>query len=327
MSTRNYKTQKAENQGESSHSVGDSPFFVIQELRDRFGVRFVLCNPDKSPVGVWRHRRPTAEAVERHLREGGLVGVVPASARLIGYDFDGVDCEALLLQHPPRLAIASRQADRLHVYYDLRGWQNENGHITFPDFPGLWAERRSGAGYLCMHGGLEALASLRAALNQREKTGEACPPPKFEKAPKAEQMNLPINAGSNTALFDAVRTWAGGQVLGDCPEAWTARVIERARLVNLEFLPSDRKPESKVKSTARSVARYFWDGGRGPSTFRERQAWKAHRRAARQREKNWLRDRAIIAMSEAGASQRAIAAEFNVSRGTVQNVLRTGKGA
>ena len=68
---------------------------ALEALRDR-GAHFVLHGPDKRPIAkAWQKNRPEFEAVVRHSKAGGLIGVIPASVGCAVVDVDEGDSAAV----------------------------------------------------------------------------------------------------------------------------------------------------------------------------------------------------------------------------------------
>ena len=89
---------------------------------DARGAHFVLARADKSAIGQgWQKHRRTLDEVLRHLEEGGLVGVIPASLDCTVVDIDKGGERALqgvrVLLGDPVGTIPSRGEDHWHLWY------------------------------------------------------------------------------------------------------------------------------------------------------------------------------------------------------------------
>lgn len=74
--------------------------------------------------------------------------------------------------------------------------------------------------------------------------------------PAAEMPRVGLSR--NCDLFDALRKWAYRAIRQGWPtfEQWTAAVLQRAEMVNIQQNPTAPLPFSEVKATAKSVAKY-----------------------------------------------------------------------
>ena len=89
---------------------------------DARGAHFVLARADKSAIGQgWQKHRRTLDEVLRHLEEGGLVGVIPASLGCTVVDVDTGGEKALqgvrTLLGDPVGTVPSRGPERWHLWY------------------------------------------------------------------------------------------------------------------------------------------------------------------------------------------------------------------
>ena len=118
---------------------------------------YLLCRADnKAPARPWKEFRPCGEDMARHLQQGGLIGVVPAT---IQYGYTVVDVDeglpaALALAYPPAYVFPSGRPGRAHLWYiDEQSRPNSNWRWT-GEYGGarhtLSGEIRSGNGYVIL---------------------------------------------------------------------------------------------------------------------------------------------------------------------------------
>lgn len=134
----------------------------------------------------------------------------------------------------------------------------------------------------------------------------------------APRVKLRTAIGRNVSLHRALLRVAGSERVSDAQVelyAWTANV-------GLEPPMHDAEVRDILASVMRR--RELWRAsGWHAKSFRARQAARAHKRAAKARHNNVERDGAIRAAYRAGGvSQRALAADFGLSVGGVNNILR-----
>ena len=94
---------------------------ALEALHAR-GAHFVLATANKQPLsGAWQKRRPDLSYVERHVKDGGLVGVVPASLGCFVVDIDqggenGLEAVRGVLGEPVAV-IATQRPGGFHAWY------------------------------------------------------------------------------------------------------------------------------------------------------------------------------------------------------------------
>ena len=118
---------------------------------------FLLCRADnKAPARPWVDYRPDGDEMARHLEQGGLIGVVPATIQY-GYtvvDVDAGQPMALAIDYPPAYLFPSSRPGRAHLWYiDEVGRPNSKWayECTFgPTIHRLSGEIRSGRGYVIL---------------------------------------------------------------------------------------------------------------------------------------------------------------------------------
>lgn len=137
--------------------------------------------------------------------------------------------------------------------------------------------------------------------------------------------------GRNCLLFESLRHWAYREVReywrpgGDVPFA--AAVRDQADSMNAELFAGNQLPESEVKSTSRSVARWVWKRF-NPHELADLiarthtpaiQARRGKQKGARKRE---ALVPVVIDMTAQGMTQMEIARELGISQKTVSNWLK-----
>lgn len=133
--------------------------------------------------------------------------------------------------------------------------------------------------------------------------------------------------GRNCNLFERLRQWAYRAIRQGWPdyERWHEAVLVRARAYNDFETPL---PESEVRATAKSVARYTHRNF-NPAAFSAWQAAQGRKGGVRSGEvrRVGLAEKEACArnLAATGMSQRAIAAQMGVSQKTISNWLRGGK--
>jgi hypothetical protein len=143
---------------------------------------------------------------------------------------------------------------------------------------------------------------------------------------KAEQVGL----GRNCTLFERLRRWAYGEVLGyrltATYEAFKDGVLVQAMALNT--FPSPL-PQSEIRSTALSVAKWTWNKYTGRVSDEEFSAIQASRgrlggKAGGRGRTTLDQEKRLTALSMAsqGDTQRAIADHLGVSQGTVSKWLK-----
>ncbi len=94
---------------------------ALQALRDS-GAHFVIATADKQPISrKWQKTRPDFSKVERHVKGGGLVGVIPASLGCFVVDIDqggenGLEAVRGVLGKPVAV-IATQRPGSFHAWY------------------------------------------------------------------------------------------------------------------------------------------------------------------------------------------------------------------
>jgi len=138
------------------------------------------------------------------------------------------------------------------------------------------------------------------------------------------------SVGRNCALFDRLRKWAYAAVreyraTAGRREAWNAAVLERAEVFNGYTPPL---PQSEVKATARSVAKYAWsifDIAASDARFSKLQAYRGEKGglASGAARFNASMDKRLQALElrRQGLTVPAIVEQLEVSRATVNRWL------
>lgn len=98
---------------------------MLPETARRLTAKFptahwVLCRADnKAPSQPWRNHYPDGDELVAHLKQGGLVGVVPATI-LYGFtvlDVDEGNADAIAVDFPPLYCFPSRRPGGAHLWY------------------------------------------------------------------------------------------------------------------------------------------------------------------------------------------------------------------
>lgn len=152
-------------------------------------------------------------------------------------------------------------------------------------------------------------------------------------------------AGRNCSLFDSLRAWAykayaeyhapgGRQAAAPAGfDAWAAAVMEKARRLNVF---ENRLPESEVRATAKSVAKWIWnqytgtrrkgsvpdETGMTPEVFALVQSNLGKMGNLAKWGDNSAKQAEAVCMSRGGLTQAQIAAELEVSQQTVSRWLK-----
>lgn len=297
------------------------------------GAHFVRVQPgSKAPLDrAWQRRRPSLDAVEHHLSQGGRLGIIPASLECTVLDVDRGDpytLGALFDLSPPFVALASRRG--------VHGWYSEARSWARRTFAAGGCEGDAIAGGYVIIWPPAGLAELAAAIADPIREPAPLPADLFElhgvQVPDARRPPMPTPrlaeqpdlstvhpGGRNLALFEYVRMWAYGQHRGTDYRAWCGAVHEYAIAANAEF-PTPL-PAAEAADLARKIAGWTW-ADRGPidhspaaQSRRGRKSGKVRRAAAAGR------DRRIVTLRAEGHSLRAIGAAVGVDEKTVRRVL------
>ena len=85
-----------------------------------FGAHFTLSAPDtpKRPIGKhWQKHRPSSAKIINWIREGGAIGLIPASVDSVVLDCDKGNPESLAREFPPYCQYQSRTPGHHHLWY------------------------------------------------------------------------------------------------------------------------------------------------------------------------------------------------------------------
>lgn len=83
----------------------------------------MLCNPDTPKRPTFKHwlkQRPSSAKVINHIRQGGQLGLIPASVDSVCLDVDKGNPETLAKNFPPFCRYESRTAGHFHCWYESR---------------------------------------------------------------------------------------------------------------------------------------------------------------------------------------------------------------
>ena len=87
------------------------------------GAHFTLCSPDnpKRPVDKhWQRQRPSSAKVINHIRQGGAIGLIPASIDSAVLDVDSGDYRRVADAFKPYALYESRTRGHAHCWYESR---------------------------------------------------------------------------------------------------------------------------------------------------------------------------------------------------------------
>ena len=258
---------------------------AIYELADRGG-RFVLTKlhrGESRPRPCWQDwpdAQPRAERVVQHLRDGGLIGIVPASLSASALDVDQGDPAALVQAYPPlALLPATRGA---HAYYvDAQAGDRRSGPFRSDRF-GVAGDVIAGPrSFLRLdhdeHNVVELAERIVFGPDRwffpdnrlptfAEVEQDVLFHPRYSPAPSTRTPGTPSVAAPsvaqatigtrNNALFLALQQWALPRETGHSLADWERAVVEQARALNATM--RDPLADYEVAATGRSVAGWRW---------------------------------------------------------------------
>ena len=276
------------------------PLSAIAILLDNY-CRFVLVTPwgrldrtgqqIKKPVReIWNRLSPTFLEVKRHIDQGGLLGVVPASLGKTVLDLDHGDPVPLLASRTPWAVCPSLRPGRLHLWY--------TDSQPRPATPWRYAEGGAGGELISAHPYVilwgESLKTLADALAEGDLPGQAhfdqvAPALTFTADQGKGRNSGPtgsnrrptiyhnvreltfVNPGErNDALYDVVGTWGRDQLRRGTyatQEEFAQGAEAQAQAGRREFRDLEDFEEAEASAIARSVAKYWpvFHRGRGHS--------------------------------------------------------------
>ena len=314
----------------------------------------------------WQRRCPGADdAVDHLLRRDEPLGLMPASIHATGVDVDAGDPTLLLAQHPCWFDLEARRGIHAYyrdeVARDNASWEaygckgdirSGRGFLLIHRVEGIGklaaAVRNGPAGVLFPFGQLGLWESQGIILPRQ------AGPTTFRTlraASRAATLDPPevIGVGQrNVSLFNHSRFHAyGAWPSWDGDKAsWHSFILQYAIGINSRF--ADPLPGREVERTAYSISTWVASGG-GPQHHdctseaqrrrgvvsglvrrgiipSKQEGDKGSRRTGKLRTDIWARDRRIVALRCAGATQAAIAEEVGCSRRLVGYVLRRDGG-
>ena len=313
----------------ASYSSGVDP---VADLVRRGAHLVLLGGGSKLPLWRgWPARKPCAAVAIRHLDDqAGALGVVPWSLGETVVDVDAGDPARLHALCPPRVSLPTRRG--LHDWYDDNlPRKNRNG----VDVAGVRMDVRGERGYVKLHGGRVGIEALLSGLSRVgrypfgpvadlfELAGEPALGVRAQSgatAPAAATLEYAFRGARNHALFNALRRWAyRAHDLDEPLTVWHERCLDKARALAatlpIPFSQGDTK--NSIDATAWSVAGYCrsprcrvpWS----PAVLTARRRKGGIVRARRARRAVLDRDRAIVAMLDAGVSMRQTAERLTVT--------------
>ena len=301
-----------------------------------------MCNPDTPKKPIFKHwlkQPPHSAKVINHIRQGGALGLIPASVDSAVLDVDSGNPESLARDFKPYAQYESRTRGHRHLWYESRQpvqlylWEFEgcsgqvissNRHISLPTpehisviYQGMLDNSD------CMFPDISLLSPICDSLIDKSDcdshshigidTG-------IQDAQDASNLigsvdTLKVDSASigerNISLFEDLRRWAYQQPRGRDYRVWEWQVSEYALELreHLGNLWDFGIPETLA--TARSVALWTWEnGGAGVSHSHdsERQRKRGYLSGKRRRQRTHNRDAEIVVWRDAhGKSWREIA--------------------
>ena len=269
----------------------DESVDAIYELAGRGG-RFVLTRlhrGESRPRPCWQDwtdAQPRAERVVQHLRDGGLIGIVPASLSASALDVDQGDPAALVQEYPPLALLPATRGS--HAYYvDAQAGDRRSGPFRSVRF-GVAGDVIAGPrSFLRLdhdeHNVVELAERIvfgpdrwffpdnRLPTFAEVEQGILFHPlhplhPRYSPAPSTRTPGTPPVAAPsvaqatigtrNNALFLALHQWALPRETGHSRADWERAVVEQARALNATM--RDPLADYEVAATGRSVAGWRW---------------------------------------------------------------------
>ena len=257
------------------------------------GAHLIFCTADKMAYQkAWQLRCNAKRPADvcKHVKSGGLMGLVPASLSLVIFDADAGDPAQLQRDFPPLVAIPTSKPGRFHLVYTVKDTQSWRPQDYW--YEGSFGQIRSEGGFIYLHNPRMLLDAVQGRAgdhpppsgqklfigSEARKIAVAAgliqPRKKPEKRAGCQGRSRTTSRPTSTAadpgrsrdstkasfLFDVVRKWAYRHVRAAREtatfEAWLLRVLEWSEAENEGFV--EPLPGRDVVDVAHSVAKWTW---------------------------------------------------------------------